>query len=67
MEGVVLLRVVVNPAGIPEKVSVLNSSGVRLLDEAAVNTVYQWTFIPARQGNKAVSGSVNVPIRFAID
>ena len=67
MEGIVLLRVVVNPAGIPEKVSILNSSGVRLLDEAAVNTVYQWTFIPARQGGKAVSGSVNVPIRFAID
>ena len=67
MEGVVLLRVMVNPAGVPEKVSVLNSSGSRLLDEAAVNTVYQWTFVPARQGNKPVSGSVNVPIRFVMD
>ncbi len=67
LQGTVLLRVLVSPAGLPEKISVLTSSGSPVLDDAAINTVKQWTFVPARQGDHAVSGSVNVPIRFVLN
>lgn len=67
LQGTVLLRVLVSPAGLPEKISVLTSSGSPVLDDAAVNTVKQWTFVPARQGDHAIAGSVNVPIRFVLN
>ncbi len=62
-----MLRVLVSPAGLPEQISILTSSGVPLLDETAVSTVRQWTFVPARQGDRPVAGSVNVPIRFVLN
>ncbi len=66
LQGTVLLRVLVSPAGLPEKISILTSSGSPVLDDAAINTVKQWTFVPAHQGDHAVAGSVNVPIRFVL-
>ncbi len=66
LQGTVLLRVAVNPAGQPEQITVLTSSGIDSLDEAAVNTVRRWTFVPARQGDRSIAGSVNVPIRFVL-
>lgn len=67
LQGTVMLRVVVSAAGHPEQINVLTSSGVPLLDEAAINTVRQWTFAPARQGDRPVAGAVNVPIRFVLN
>ena len=67
LQGTVMLRVVVSPAGHPEQINILTSSGVSLLDETAINTVRQWTFAPARQGDHAVAGVVNVPIRFVLN
>ncbi len=67
LQGTVVLRVAVNPAGRPEQINILTSSGVSLLDETAINTVRQWTFAPARQGDHAVAGVVNVPIRFVLN
>lgn len=66
LQGTVLLRVLVSPEGLPEKISILTSSGSPSLDDAAIKTVKQWTFVPARQGDHAVAGSVNVPIRYSL-
>ncbi|NOT17138.1 MAG: energy transducer TonB [Sulfuriferula sp.] len=63
-EGKVLLRVYVNTDGTVAKLELHRSSGYERLDNVALNTVPQWKFIPAQQGNLAVAAWVIVPISF---
>jgi protein TonB len=63
-EGQVLLRVRVSPEGRPTTISIVNSSGRDVLDQAATEAVRGWSFVPARQGSEAVAGWVSVPIVF---
>ncbi|MDN7994108.1 energy transducer TonB, partial [Burkholderia orbicola] len=65
-EGRVVLRVHVLASGTPDSVEVRTSSGRRLLDSAAVAAVKRWTFVPAKRGDEAVDGWVNVPIDFKL-
>lgn len=65
-EGEVILRVKVSPEGQPIVVNVQRSSGKKLLDDTAVKTVKRWKFSPAKQGNQAVEGWVEVPIGFQL-
>ena len=66
-EGTALLNVSVDKDGHSSKVNVLQSSGYDILDNAAVKTVGEWKFRPAKMGNMAVESSVQVPIRFEIE
>ncbi len=66
VEGLVLVRVQVSPAGVPEQVSVARSSGTGVLDEEAVRAVREARFEPARRGDIAVAHVVEVPIRFRL-
>lgn len=63
-EGKVLMKVHVLANGKPDNVSVLNSSGKNVLDDEAVRTVKQWSFVPAMRGKTPVDGWVTVPISF---
>lgn len=65
-EGAVILRVKVSPNGRPAVVDVKQSSGKKVLDSAAVRTVKQWTFSPAKKGNNPVEGWVDVPIHYQL-
>lgn len=65
-EGVVLLAVEVGANGRPQAVAVKKSSGVALLDEAAVTAVRRWTFEPARSAGLPVAHTVEVPVRFSL-
>lgn len=65
-EGRVVLRVHVLANGTPDSVEVRTSSGRRMLDSAAVAAVKRWTFVPAKRGDEAVDGWVNVPIDFKL-
>ena len=66
LEGVVLLRVDVSAKGMPERITVAQTSGTSLLDEAAMRAVQGWTFVPARRGDAAIGHPVEVPIRFQL-
>lgn len=66
-EGKVTLRVLVTPQGTAESVEVKTSSGSARLDEAALRTVRQWRFIPARRGDTAVQSWVLVPVIFKLE
>ena len=66
MEGRVTLRVTVRPDGRVAAIRVQRSSGYRLLDDAALETVKTWRFVPARRGDTPVTGEVLVPIRFRL-
>jgi protein TonB len=65
-QGRVLLRVHVTPAGMPDAVEVRTSSGSPRLDNAALETVRRWRFVPARQGDETVAAWVLVPISFTL-
>jgi periplasmic protein TonB len=65
-EGEVLLRVRVSQSGRVEAISVERSSGHDVLDDAAVEAVRNWSFIPSRQGGIPISGWVSVPITFRL-
>ncbi len=63
-EGTVVLRVQLRIDGIPEQVSVKQTSGHDVLDQAAVKAVSRWIFYPAKDGNIPFASLVDVPIRF---
>ena len=65
-QGTVMLRVYVQPTGLPEDIELKQSSGHARLDEVALNTVKRWRFVPARQNDTAVAGWVVVPITFSL-
>ncbi len=65
-QGRVLLRVLVNADGNPEKVEVRTSSGHERLDEAALEAVRTWKFVPAQQAGRAVAAWVQVPLVFSL-
>lgn len=66
-EGTVLLLVRVSESGRTDQVQVAQSSGYSRLDEAALNSVRQWRFIPARHGSRPVAESVMVPVNFRLE
>ncbi len=65
-EGTVLLNVHVTGDGKADDVQIKNSSGRKILDNAAVATVAGWSFVPAKQGEQAVESWVEVPIEFSL-
>jgi protein TonB len=58
------MKVHVKPDGKPDEVSVIKSSGQKILDDAAVKTVNKWSFVPAMRGTTPIAGWVTVPITF---
>ncbi|HXG29639.1 MAG TPA: energy transducer TonB [Nevskiales bacterium] len=64
--GEVLLLVQVMPDGSPGEIRLRQGSGYTRLDEAALDAVRRWRFVPARQGDEPVAAWVLVPIRFSL-
>ena len=65
-EGEVRLRVQVDTSGHAQQIEVYRSSGFPRLDQAALDTVKQWRFVPARQGDQPIPAWVIVPIQFSL-
>jgi len=65
-QGKVILRVLVNAKGSADKVELKTSSGSHRLDEAALETVKHWRFVPAKQGDQPVAAWVLIPITFTL-
>jgi periplasmic protein TonB len=66
-EGRVLMKVLVSADGSAENVQIEKSSGSERLDNAAINAVKRWRFIPAKKNNEALSAYVIVPVKFSLD
>jgi protein TonB len=66
LQGTATLRVLVGTDGHPQRVRLEKSSGVQLLDDAALEGVQRWMFVPARQGAKPIAAEVDVPLRFRL-
>jgi protein TonB len=67
IEGTVLIRSKVSAAGECLRAELKKTSGSDLLDQAALEAVKKWRFVPARRGSQAVVAWVEVPITFKLE
>jgi len=67
-EGTVVLKIQILENGRPGHVTVYRSSGSDLLDDAAVDAVRQWRFIPAkeRESGQAIVCYTTMPVVFRL-
>lgn len=65
-QGSVQLRVFVTTDGHAGDIRVHQGSGFERLDQAAIDAVRRWRFVPARQGDGPVAAWVIVPINFTL-
>ena len=66
-QGTVLLRVFISAEGRAEQAEIRTSSGYARLDEAALETVRRWRYVPGKRAGVAEAMWFNVPIRFVLD
>lgn len=66
LQGMVLLRLHISATGQVTRVDVAQSSGHRVLDQAAVDAVSKWSGSPARRWGVAVESVELLPIRFRL-
>lgn len=66
-EGVVIVDVMVERSGTVSSAGVIKSSGYQILDDAALETIKQWIFQPARIGHFTWESNVKIPVRFTLD
>ncbi|SFK28656.1 energy transducer TonB [Lysobacter sp. cf310] len=68
LTGTVMLEILVGIDGKPIEVTVVKSSGHRVLDQAAKRVVMsRWTFQPAMEGGQPVQARGRVPIEFTLE
>ena len=66
-EGTVVIRARIQIDGSADRVEIKKSSGYGILDQAALEAVRKWRFIPARRGNEAVVEWVDIPLKFKLE
>jgi len=66
-EGEVRLQVALDALGHVEDVRIVDSSGSRMLDRAAMESVRSWRFRPARRAGEAIASMTNVSVDFHLD
>lgn len=66
-EGKVVLRVLIEADGSAAKAEIRSSSGYERLDQAALQTVLKWRYLPARRNGVPEAMWFNVPINFVLE
>ncbi|QIL79224.1 energy transducer TonB [Diaphorobacter sp. HDW4A] len=65
-QGKVTLRVLISAQGLPERVELAKSSGFERLDNAAIDTVKRWKFVPGKRNGVAEAMEYLVPVNFVL-
>ena len=66
-QGTVTVRVLINTEGRAEQAEIRTSSGYPRLDEAALETVKRWRYVPGKRAGIPEAIWFNVPVRFVLD
>ena len=66
-QGNTTVRVLIGADGQPQRAEIAKSSGFARLDEAAVNTVMRWRYVPGKRGGVAEAMWFNVPINWVLE
>jgi protein TonB len=67
IEGTVLVRAEISAGGECQRAELKKTSGHEMLDNAALEAVKKWRFVPAKRGSQAVVAWVEVPITFKLE
>ena len=67
LQGKLILNVYVKSDGKVRNIEIEESSGHKVLDEVSKNTIYKWSFRPAKLDNKYVEDNLKIPVRFVLD
>jgi TonB family protein len=65
-EGTVVLGVSVTDAGRPRRIRLLKSSGYSDLDNAAMETAFNWHYLPAVHGGETADDWATVQIKYTL-
>ena len=65
-EGTVVLHVDVTSSGQPVRLQIVKSSGYADLDNAAMETAYNWHYVPAIRGGDTSEDWATVQIKYAL-
>ena len=66
-QGKVVVRVLIEVDGKAQKADIKQSSGFDRLDQAALNTVLRWRYVPGKRAGVTEAMWFNVPINFVLD
>lgn len=66
-QGKVVVRVLIGVDGTAQKAEIRQSSGHDRLDQAGLNTVQRWRYVPGKRGGVAEAMWFNVPINFVLE
>ena len=66
-QGNTTVRVLIGADGQPQRAEIAKSSGFARLDDAAVNTVMRWQYVPGKRGGVAEAMWFNVPINWVLE
>lgn len=66
LQGVVILKVLVDEKGRVDDLVIFKSSGHKILDRAARSSVKRWMFQPGTKDGRTIEMWVRVPIRFEL-
>lgn len=66
-QGRVVLRVLIGADGVAQKAEVHQTSGFERLDQAGLNTVLRWRYVPGKRGGQSEAMWFNVPINFVLE
>jgi protein TonB len=68
LEGTVILRIQILANGRPDEITIIQSTGYPVLDDAAVTAVRKWQFIPAkdRSSGRTIACTTTLPVSFRL-
>lgn len=66
-EGKVVLRVLIETDGTASRAEIRSSSGYERLDQAALQTVLKWRYVPARRNGVPEAMWFNIPVNFVLE
>jgi len=65
-EGTTVIEVLIEIDGKVKDIKINKSAGYEILDNAAINAVKKWLFVPATIGDKKIEMWVKIPVKFEI-
>jgi protein TonB len=66
-QGVVIVRALIGVTGLAEKAEIYKSSGYERLDQAALDAVIHWRYIPGKRLGRVESMWFNIPVKFVLN
>jgi protein TonB len=65
-QGKTIVRVLIGVDGLPKQTELAKSSGFTRLDQAAMDTIMRWRFVPGKRAGTPEPMWFNIPINWVL-